>query len=227
MSIYKRGFIVTVVLALGSLVIALVLNYLLEEQFWCNVCLGIFGSSLLTAITSIIGYFAERKRVTEGFYEETKKIIYEINKYQHDLTLDDKIDFYLLLSDYDTTNWDMYYGQMDFFRNQYRKQVFNRIYNPVLEVLQKATSHAWHFRMHKNGTGRNEVVMEEFIDEIETVILERIQFKYGADENQECVVTRVKKKIIEDILDELNGWYFEMMYGKKKFSKVTEEEIDG
>lgn len=215
MSIYKRGFIVTIALALVSLVIALVLNYLLEEQFWCNVCLGIFGSSLLTAITSIIGYFVERKRVTEGFYEETKKIIYEMNKYQHDLRLDDKIDFYLSLSDYDTTNWDMYYGQMDFFRNQYRKDVFNRIYNPVLAVLQKASSHAWHFRMHKNGIGRNEVVMQKFIDEIETVILERTQLKYGADKNQECVVTRVKKKIVEDILDELNGWYFEMMYGKR------------
>lgn len=224
MSIYKRGFIVTIALALVSLVIALVLNYLLEEQFWCNVCLGIFGSSLLTAITSIIGYFVERKRLTEGFYDETKKIIYEINKYQHDLRLDDKIDFYLSLSDYDVTNWDMYYGQMDFFRNQYRKDVFNRIYNPVLVVLQKAASHAWHFRMHKNGTGRNERVMQKFIDEIETVILERTQFKYEADENKECVVTGIKNKIREDILGELNGWYFEMMYGKKKQSKVTEEE---
>ena len=71
---------------------------------------------------------------------------------------------------------------------------------------------------------RMEAVADYFIDEIETVILERTQFKYEADENKECVVTGIKNKIREDILGELNGWYFEMMYGKKKQSKVTEEE---
>lgn len=222
MSIYKRGFIITAVLALISLVLAMGLNYVLEEQFWCNVCLGIFGSSLLTAITSSVGYFVERKRVTEGFFTETKRVIQEINKYQHDLKLDDKIDFYLSLSDYDTTAWDMYYGQMDFFRNQYRKDVFERIYKPVLAVLKKASSHAWHFRMHKNGTGRNEVVMQNFVNEIESAILEKTQHKCGADENQEYVVTGVKNKVVENILDELNGWYYEMMYGQKKSSKETE-----
>ncbi|MBQ3513812.1 MAG: hypothetical protein IJA32_08445 [Lachnospiraceae bacterium] len=222
MSIHKRGFIVTVVLALSSLTIAMGLNYLCKEQFWCNVCLGIFGSSLLTAVTSIIGYYVERRRITEGFFTETLKIIKEINKYQHDLVLDDKIDFCLSLSDYDTTTLNMYYGQMDFFRNQYRKDVFERIYNPVLSVLKKASSHAWHFRMHKNGTGRNEVVMQKFVDEIESIILERTQFKYEADENQECVAIGIKNKIVEEISKELNGWYFEMMYGKKKASKVTE-----
>ena len=169
MRIYKRGFIITKVLAMISLVIAIGLNYVFEEQFWCNVCLGVFGSSILTAITSIVGYFVERKNVTEGFYVETVKVVQEINKYQNDLRLDDKIDFFLSLSDYDTTAWDMYYGQMDFFQNQYRKDVYQRIYNPVLAVIKKASSHAWHFRMHKNGTGRNEVVMQSFVMKLKTL----------------------------------------------------------
>lgn len=227
MSIYKRGFIITTTLSIFSLVIAIGLNYVLEEQFWCNVCLGVFGSSILTAITSIVGYFVERKNVTEGFYIETVKVVREINKYQNDLRLDDKIDFFLSLSKYDTTTWDMYYSQMDFFRKQYRKNVYKRIYYPVLTVLKKASSHEWHFRMHKNGTGRNETVMQNFADEIENVILEKIQRKCEVDEKQECVVTGVKNKVVEDILDELNGWYYEMMYGRKKASKVMEEKIDG
>lgn len=227
MSIYKRGFIITTVISIISLVIAIGLNYVLEENFWCNVCLGVFGSSILSTITSFVGYFVERKNVTVGFYIETVKVVQEINKYQSDLSLDDKIDFFLSLSEYDTTALDMYYGQMDFFQNRYRKNVYERIYHPVLTVLKKASSYAWHFRMHKNGTGRNEVVMQKFVDEIETVIFEKIQHRCEVDENQEYVVTEMKNKIIEDILDELNGWYYEMMYGRKKARKVMEEEFNG
>ena len=117
--------------------------------------------------------------------------------------------------------------KMDFFKKQYRKNVYKRIYYPVLTVLKKASSHEWHFRLHKNGTGRNEAVMQNFADEIENVILEKIQRKCEVDEKQECVVTGVKNKVVEDILDELNGWYYEMMYGRKKASKVMEEKIDG
>ena len=47
------------------------------------------------------------------------------------------------------------------------------------------------------------------------------------DEKQKCVVIGMKNKVVEDILDELNGWYYEMMYGRKKASKVMEEKIDG
>lgn len=57
-------------------------------EYWCNVMLGIFGSSLLTAITSLIGYFTERKTVMEEFYTETLKLFNQFNRYQHDLSLD-------------------------------------------------------------------------------------------------------------------------------------------
>lgn len=39
-----------------------------EAEFWCNILLGIFGGSVLTLISSIIGYKVERKRILEKFY---------------------------------------------------------------------------------------------------------------------------------------------------------------
>ena len=223
MSVYKRGFIVTVMLAIVSLIVAIGLNYGLGEQFWCNVCLGVFGSAFLTAVTSLIGYFVERKRVTEGFFVETTKMLNELNKYQPDLSLEDKLNFYLSLLDYDVTTWDMYYGQMDFFKSSYRGRIYSSIYKPLRMVRDKVLSHAWQFRMHKNGTGRNEVAMQSFVDEIEACILQKTQRKLMVDENQEYVATGLSNKTVKDVFSELNGWYYEMMYGAKQANKVTEE----
>jgi len=224
MSVYKRGFIATVILAIVSLMVAIVLNYGLGEQFWCNVCLGVFGSAFLTAVTSIIGYYVERKRVTEGFFVETTRMLKEFNKYQPDLSLEDKIDFYLSLSDYDKSAWNMYYSQMDFFGNGCRRKVFDKIYSPLQLVRNRILAHAWQFRMHKNGTGRNEAVMQNFVNELEDVILQKIQRKIAADENQEFIATGIRNRIVMDVSSELNGWYYEMMYGTKTVNKMAEEQ---
>lgn len=65
----------------------------MQEQFWCNVLLGIFGGAVLTSITSIMGYFVERRHALEEFYLETIKLLKRYNKYQTDLTPDQKINF--------------------------------------------------------------------------------------------------------------------------------------
>jgi len=223
MRVYKRGFIVTVILTIVSLSVAVALNYGASEQFWCNVCLGVFGSAFLTAVTSIIGYYVERKRVTEGFFVETTKMLNELNKYQPDLSLEDKLDFYLSVEEYDVTAWDMFYGQMDYFRNSYRSRVFKSIYTPLRGVRDEILSHAWQFRMHMNGTGRNEAVMQSFIDELEDVILQKTQRIIPVDEHQEFVVKGLSNRIVMEVSRELNGWYCEMMYGAKRANKKLEE----
>ncbi|MCM1161885.1 MAG: hypothetical protein NC412_11745 [Roseburia sp.] len=224
MSIYKKSFIITASFSVVSIVIAIILNYGVGEEFWCNVCLGIFGSSLLTAVTSIVGYFVERRSVTEGFYVETLKLLRQLNKYQYDFTLDDKIDFFLLLSDYDITTWDMYIRKMDFFNNTQRKYVHGAIYNPLFEVRKTASSHAWHFRRRKNGTGRNEAVMQTFVNEIEPYILKITKYKVPAEDGKEFIGTNIKNKIVEEILAELDGQYYVMMYGKKKANSMKEKQ---
>lgn len=222
MSVYKRGFVISFVLVIASIIVALILNYMCCEQFWCNVMLGIFGSSLLTAITSLIGYFAERKTVMEEFYTETLKLLNQFNRYQHDLSLEQKIGFYLSLSDYDLTDWNVVIGKMDFFKEENRKYIYDKIYKPLLDTYRTACSHSWHFRMHVNGTGVNKAVMQKFVEEIEPCILETKLFSYGDEEENEIVGSSIKNKIVEGILTELNGKYYTLMYGKKKVQKDVE-----
>ena len=38
-----------------------------EADFWCNICLAVFGSGLLSFITSCIGYSTEKVRTLEAF----------------------------------------------------------------------------------------------------------------------------------------------------------------
>ena len=68
MTVYKRSVIITASISIVSLIIATSLNYVVNEKFWSNVCLGLFGSSILTMITSIVGYFVERKKLYGGIF---------------------------------------------------------------------------------------------------------------------------------------------------------------
>ena len=45
-------------------------------------------------------------------------------------------------------------------------------------VNQKIGHHIWHFRWYKDGSGRNERVMEKFLQEIEDLIIETKVEKY-------------------------------------------------
>ena len=223
MTVYKRGIIVSSVLCIVSLIIAIVLNYGFEETFWCNVLLGVFGSSFLTMVTSVIGYRHERRIVLEEFYTETLKLINRFNKYQTDFSLDQKIDFYLDLEDYDTTDWDFSVGKMDFFNKDNWKYIYGEIYKPLLDTYNKACSHSWHFRMHKNGTGTNEAVMQTFIDEIEPCFIEKKTHTLQTEDG-DIHPTSIKNKIVDDMLKELDGKYYELMYGKKKAQTIKEDQ---
>ena len=106
-----------------SFLIAAILNYVMQEQFWCNVLLGIFGGAVLTSITSIMGYFVERRHALEEFYLETIKLLKRYNKYQTDLTPDQKINFFLELSNYDMEYWGTTYARIDLFNKKSRKYI--------------------------------------------------------------------------------------------------------
>lgn len=226
MTVYKKSFYVTAVLAICSLLLAAMFNYGFEELFWSNVMLGVFGSSLLAAITSIIGYFSERKKSMERFYTESLKLLNRFNKYQTDFNLEQQIDFFLDMDEYDITDWDAAYGDMDFFVNENRTYVFTQIYKPILDVYRTACSHSWHFRMHKNGTGVNENVMKEFVSQIEPSFIERKTFEHG-DEPEKVAGQSIRNRLVEDMFTELNGKYYEIMYGSKKAKENLEVENNG
>ena len=220
MSLYKKSIIVTAILSIISLAMAIIFNYVINEQFWCNVCLGVFGSSVLTLITSKIGYSVERRSCLEAFYEDTLKVLNRINRYQHDLALEEKIDFFLAMMDYDKSSWNTTIGKLDFFDNKQREYIYQSIYNPLKELDKVISEHAWHFRMYKNGTGRNEAVMQTFIEEIEHYVLDKKEYHHPGEDNEDFTTRTITNRIVDEILEELNGRYYEIMYGKKKASQM-------
>lgn len=216
MRIYKRSVIITEIISIVSLAFAIILHYVVNEEFWCNVCLGLFGSSFLTVITSIIGYFAEKSNCMNGFYIETIKFLNKFNRYQIDLKLEDKIAFFLEMADYDKTNWDMYFGKMDFFNNKQREYIYYNIYNPLIKARKSITDHVGQFRMHKNGTGKNEPAMFALVENIEKCFLSQKKYHLPMEDNKKIIATEVHNRIVDEILEELNGRYYKIMKGKKK-----------
>lgn len=78
------------------------------------------------------------------------------------------------------------------------------------------------FEMHVNGTGVNNAVMEDFISEIEPAIIREEEYVVGNGDN-EYVTKNVHNHIVKMIDAELNGKYYEIMYGKKKAEENRKE----
>lgn len=135
MRTYKYAIYITCAITLISFCIAFALNFYFTDSnpFWCNLLLGIFGSSSLTLLTSIIGYRVERRRTFEGFSYATKAILHDLNKYQYTWGLEEKVDFFLNYTDISKIDWDRYYGDFDFFTSFFsndndRRYIYTQIY---------------------------------------------------------------------------------------------------
>ena len=140
MKVYKNAIIATGIITLISFLASFIFNFYTQvNSFWCNALLGIFGSSLLTLLTSTIGYRVERCKTFEGFSYATKEILHALNKYQVSWSLEEKIDFFLNYHDISKIEWDRYYGDFSFiadFRGKNRRYIYEQIYTPILRVNQ-------------------------------------------------------------------------------------------
>lgn len=229
MRIYRNSIIITALLALTSFIGAFYFSCdTSKNSFWCNLLLGIFGSGVVTFITSIIGYRVERRRTFEGFWYTTKQILKNLNIYQCEWSLEQKIDFFLTFYDIEIGEWNRYYGDfclMFDITSKNQNYIFQKIFNPIQDIYQNINSHINHFRWHKDGSGYNTEVMEKYIQEIENLIIENTCIKYdvpnitGGSENY-CKVTR--NKIVENIEQELDGKYYRLMYGSRKVKNNKE-----
>lgn len=230
MRIYRNATIITALLTVVSFIIAAFLNFgTTIDPFWCNLLLGIFGSSLLTLITSIIGYQVERRKTFEGFSYCTKEILRNLNKYQVSWTLEEKINFFLAYHDISCSEWDRYFGEFCFlfdFKKRKRKYIYEKIYQPLLTTNQKIGYHIWHFRWHKDGSGRNEQVMKKFVKEVEDLIIETTAEEFPRLEDlpedmrdgiEVNYISTTRNRIVEDVQRELNGEYYRFMYGNKTY----------
>lgn len=102
-------------------------------------------------------------------------------------------------------------------------------YHPLLLVNQKIGHHIWHFRWHKDGSGRNEQVMKKFIQEIEDLITETTVEEYPSledlpedmrDDIEVNTISTTRNKLVEDVQKKLIGKYYCYMYGNRDNPKT-------
>lgn len=224
---YKRLTLICGIISFFSFVICLFLYYFVgnEEDFWINVCLAVFGSALLSALTSLVTYFHEKRSILENFVYHYKNLLHVLNKYQDSMSLEEKMKFYLDYHDIDKSAWDADYGNMDFFAEKItgkRKYIYERIYLPILSFNQAVDEHVWHFRWYFDGSGKNESVMVMFVEQLEQHLLYRDEKSIPTDYDEAgkpiafCEITSLESKLVREISQELDGKYYSIMYGKQR-----------
>lgn len=228
MKIYRNSIIIISIISIVEFICSFTLKFYFSGnavEFWYDISIGIFSGAILTLITCIIGYRVERKNVLEGFWLCTHKILKQINEYEASMSIEQKIDFFINFYDTDRIEWHTYFGEISFlfdFGKRNYKYICDSIYEPINKLGDMITLRYWKFRWHKDGSGRNEKVMEYYIDEIEPLIIETKDYKIPTeiDDNgkiiSETLGSSKCNKLFRDITNELSGRYYEIIYGKHR-----------
>lgn len=138
---YKYATWITLLLWIFPLVFYIISDCV-DNEFWKNIFIALFGSAILSFITSAIAYRQQRKDTLEKFYNRTNEILHIWSKYFYLDTTEEKLDFFLEYCDFSRYEWDEAYGDMDFFFDRFRRKrkcrqfVFEKIYKPIWEVSE-------------------------------------------------------------------------------------------
>lgn len=237
MRLYKRMTIISALIALISFLISIFLHYFLtsnkEIDFWINLCLGLFSGAILIVFTSIISYYHEKRRTLEGFLYHILNILSYLNKYQENMSITQKTEFYLNYYDLDKSNLDMDIGNMDFFFEKITgdfKYIYNNIYKPILDFNNNIAKHIWHFRWYLDGTGKKDVEIKEFLSELQEYLLDKVEtdapIEYDDDGKviATCTCYEVNPKLVNNIQDKIYYHYFEIMYGKRSIKRELKSQ---
>lgn len=236
MKAYKQTTIIVSIIALITFIASIILHYICyfkDADFWVDVSLGIFSGALLAALTAVISYIHERRKTLESFVYYTRKILGYLSKYQEDMALEDKLKFFLDYIDMDKSAWDSDYGNMDFLLEKFtktRKYIYNSIYQPILQFNQAVSCYSFNFRYYLNKSRYNSEAMEDFVSELEKYLIRRAEenvpkeYDNAGKPKEFCKIVSVEPKLVLEIQEQLNGRYFEILYGKRNSSKAEKED---
>lgn len=236
MKAYKQTIIIVCIITLVTFMASIILYYFCNFNgvyFWVDVSLGIFGGALLTTLTAMISYFHERRKTLENFAYHTRQILSYLSKYQEDMALEDKLKFFLDYIVMDKSAWDSDYGNMDFLLEKLtkaRKYIYNSIYQPILQFNQAVSCYSFNFRYYLNKSRYNSAAMEVFVSKLEEYLIRRTAknvpkgYDNAGKPKEFCKIVFLEPKLVLEIQEQLNGRYFEIMYGKRNSSKVEKEK---
>lgn len=214
----KLAIILTAIFSVISLVIAAVLNNISNKQndFIVNVLIGIFASGLVALIIAIINYASERRKVLEHFSVQINKVINNYFKFRNDGDFDKSLHSVIEMAEFDYTELDNLYGEIDFLFNNRKKRhyIFCNLYEPTKDMRKHISLYAKHFQLYYDSPPGNKVAMQDFLNNLDKQMIERKPDIKITLENGDITTIGVPPRniVCENLLNELNGEFRRIMY---------------
>lgn len=198
-----------------------VLLYCKGYEYASNLFSGVFASGVLTLLIAIINYRSERKQTLEKFYSYMRKAIGTYNRFDNSGDLECSIDSVLLMNEFDYLELDNAFGNIDFIckHKENYKYIYDSLYKPTFDLRTLINEKSFHFKLYRKATNGNKAVMKDFIDQIDSAIMERTEHLVQAEDGSTVRVTACKNKVVEELEKELTGKYYRMMYPHIKEEK--------
>ena len=185
--------------------IVTLITLLLTQDKIYDISLAIFGSSLITLIISVVSYRCERKRTLEQFYNTICKRISYYSTYLQSWSIEDKCHFYVnhFLKDFPSIG-DAYANIYFFWdiKKRKRKYIYDNIYSKCRDMGNYIDSYYYNFATYINKTGEADHAIDNYIKKIESELF-----------NQKG--NKIESDFMDNIMNELNGEYYKIMYGKE------------
>lgn len=198
------------------------------KEFEANLLIGVFSSSFLTMLISIIEYANERKETMERFYSATIKVLHVINQYRTDLQPGIAIDKVLAIINYDYSDLDTAFGALSFlFKDKKTRDYINtKIYNPILQFREELIEVDHHLSLYEDGVSKNEKVVREQIDRVTNLLMDISESNIKLADDAVVHYSFVRNELYNSIEKELNGHYWEIMYlTRKDKQKQTDKTL--
>ena len=213
----KPAIIWSTIISVVALICSLVLQYF-GLEYVANLLAGIFASGVLTIMISIINYRTERRKTLEQFYSYAKKAANNYNRFENDGDLERSIDSVLAMNDFDYIELDNAYGDMSFLFHdkKTRKYIFEKIYEPTLVLRKLISEKCFHFREYRKAFSGNSRVMRIFVDEVAVAIMSQQEMTSVNEHGVSIVMKTTHNKAVEQLLEELDGHYYKIMYPRVK-----------
>lgn len=204
----KRIFYISLIICIVTLLLSIV-SSCKGIDYGKDMCIGIFASSLLVMIVSLINYLSNKRETLEGFFDSVMTISKRINMYDLDADLEYKNNYLLETYRNYFNELDRYYSRIALIlKKKDRNYVYYSLYRPITLIREQISYYNQEMVRYQN---RKEVDIEPVIKEIENCFLPRQRERNGDDE---IIVGISKKTCAYDWIKELTGRYYKLMYSK-------------
>lgn len=207
MRIHRATAYIAIIFTIFAFALAILNYYVFESGFWSNISIGIFGSGVLTTASSLAGYFVERRKNFERFYDATLSILRQLYNYPYHADYIRKCEFLLNYDDVSKELWNsLYYGFCFFFDRGKTEYIYKSICAPICELDKRIADSKRTLKCYYDKNDREtingESELKNAIDNIEEVLYTYKKGKYRFH----------MVPLADSIRKELNGKYFNMMY---------------